>query len=122
NGYWYSPNVGVQTVVDALLTPYRSGALYSDFEAAIILAATYGGDGPLILRVSDRIAYGALVPRTGKELNFADGEVADVILGYYGTVVSRWPHEMDHVLDFADTRNTYPMRPSGGRRCEPFKY
>jgi len=122
NGYWYSPDVGVQTVVDDLLAPYRSGTLYSDFEAAIILAATYGGDGPLVIRISDGIAYGAQVPRTRKELNFAGGEVADVALGYYGTVVSRWPHEMDHVLDFADPRNTYPVHPSGGSRCEPFKY
>ncbi len=123
SGYFMSEEVTVQGVIDALLTPYRSGHLYSDMEAAIILAATYGGDGPLVVRVTPRLDYGAQVPRDAREIRIGAGEVADVIIGYSGTLNARWPHEMAHVLDFRDARNRHPMRPRGGEsRCEPLKY
>lgn len=123
NGYFYNTDVTDQQVVDALLTPYRNGHLYSDLEAAIILAGTYGGDAPLTIHVSDRFSEGAGVPRGGrKDVYIAAGEVADVILGYEGTMNARWPHEMSHILEFRDPRNSAPVRTSAGSRCEPLKY
>lgn len=124
NGYRYAPEVTDQQIVDALLTPYRSGHLFSDLEAAIILAATYGGDDPLTIHISARLEDGAGVPRgPGNNVYIAAGEVADVILGYPGTMNSRWAHEMAHVLEFRDTRNPVPVRGRGQpSACEPLKY
>jgi hypothetical protein len=122
NGFFYTPDLTVQGVIDRLLMPYRSAHLYTDFEAAIILDATFGGEGPLAIRVTGQMPDGAMVPRNHKQIFFADGEVADVILGYPGTLTARWPHEMLHILQFRDPRNEYPRRPSGGSRCEPFLY
>lgn len=124
NGYLYSEDITDQQIVDALLTPYRSGHLFSDLEAAIILAATYAGEEPLTIHISERFLDGAGVPRGGrKDVYLAAGEVADVILGYSGTMNARWGHEMAHVLEFRDTRNEAPVRRRGqASRCEPLKY
>ncbi len=122
NGYFFTPEVTHQQIVGALSTPYRSGHLFNDLEAAIILAATYGGEGPLTIRIGQRFDAGVRVPRQGKEIVIAAGEVADVILGYPGTLNARWPHEMAHVIDFRDDQNTLPLRPANGSRCEPIKY
>jgi hypothetical protein len=124
NGFRYAAEVTDQQIVDALLTPYRSGHLFSDLEAAIILAATYGGDGPLTIHISARLDDGAGVPRgPGNNIYIAAGEVADVILGYPGTMNARWAHEMAHLLEFRDSRNAVPVRGRGEPSvCEPLKY
>lgn len=112
-----------QEVIDALRIPYRSGHLFTDMEAAIILEATYGGDGPLVIRISDDLAAGFQVPRYGsKEVLVSPSEVADVLLGYPGALNSRWPHEMGHVVDFQSSQYTFRGRAPEGSRCEPGKY
>ncbi len=113
-----------QEVRDALLIPYRSGHLFSDLEAAIILDATYGGRGPLTIRISAALQQGFLVPDngTGNELLVAQNEVANVLLGYPGALNSRWAHEMGHIVDFRAPQYTFRGRPLSGSRCEPAKY
>lgn len=113
-----------QEVVEALLIPYRSGHLFSDLEAAIILDATYGPNGdPLTIRISSRLDQGFHVPRyQDKEVLVAPGEVANVLLGYPGALNSRWPHEMAHIVEFRSPQYNFTERPAVGSRCEPAKY
>jgi hypothetical protein len=112
-----------QEVIDALRTPYRSGHLFTDMEAAIILEATYSGDDPLVIRISDDLEQGFQVPRYGsKEVLVSPSEIADVLLGYPGALNSRWPHEMGHIVDFQSSQYTFRERPAEGSRCEPGKY
>ena len=113
-----------QDVRDALLIPYRSGHLFSDLEAAIILDATYGTTGgPLVIRIDESLQQGFEVPRRGdNNVNVAPSEVADVLLGYPGALNSRWAHEMGHILDFRAAQYTFHGRPATGSRCEPIKY
>ena len=107
-GYWINPDeeVAYQQVSDALLYPYRSGHLFNDLEAAIILAATYSETGdPLVIKVTPRFSTGFMVPRRGEyEVLVGEWEVSDVILGYPGTLNAKWPHEMLHVLEFRSGR------------------
>jgi hypothetical protein len=118
----YIANPDPVEVTNALLTPYRSGHLYTDMEAAIILAATYEGEGPLRIRITNRLNAGFQVPRGGdKEILIARNEVANVILGYGGTLTGRWPHEMGHIIDFRDPQFRV-RRPAAGSACEPLKY
>lgn len=114
-----------QQVVDALLTPYYSGALFSDMEAAIILQATYGGGSttPLTIRISRGLEQGFMVPRyREKQVLVSPNEVANVILGYPGALNSRWAHELWHVVDFNAPQYTFRGPPEQGSRCEPGKY
>ncbi len=113
-----------QEVIDALLVPYRSGHLFSDLEAAIILDATYGGDDePLTIRISGGLEQGFMVPRyRDKEVLVSPDEVANVLLGYPGALNSRWAHEMAHIVDFRAPQYTFTGRPATGSRCEPVKY
>lgn len=114
-----------QAVIDALLIPYRSGHLYTDLEAAIILDATYGGSAgePLTVVISDRLAQGFQVPRyRDKVVYVSRDEVANVLLGYPGALNSRWPHEMGHIVDFRSEQYAFTSRPPVGSRCEPVKY
>ncbi len=118
----YNPNPDRQEVIDTLLTPYRSGHLFSDLEAAIILEATYGGgEEPLRVRIAPRLSQGFMVPRSGeKVILVAPDEAANVLLGYPGALNSRWGHEMAHVIDFRSEQ--YVFQSAGGRVCEPVKY
>ncbi|GAB4479003.1 MAG: hypothetical protein Kow00124_24080 [Anaerolineae bacterium] len=118
----YNPNPDRQDVIDTLLTPYRSGHLFSDLEAAIILGATYGGgEEPLRVRIAPRLSQGFMVPRSGeKVILVAPDEAANVLLGYPGALNSRWGHEMAHVIDFRSAQ--YVFQSAGGRVCEPVKY
>lgn len=116
------PNIN--EVEDALLYPYRTGHLFNDMEAAIILGATYQRDEPLIIRVDSRLESGFRVPLRGggNEILVSYDELAWVILAYPGALNSRWAHEMGHVLDFNSEQYTFRGRPVGGSRCEPLKY
>ncbi|HOA24088.1 MAG: hypothetical protein WBH90_02115 [Aggregatilineales bacterium] len=121
----FSDRLTEQEVTEALLTPYRSGRLFSDLEAAIILDATYNGDRskPLTIRISRRLNQGFLVPRyRDKEVLISQTEVANVILGYPGSLNSRWAHEMGHIIDFRSPQYAFEGRPPEGSRCEPAKY
>jgi len=110
-----------QQVIDALLTPYRSGHLFSDLEAAIILGVTYDEDGPLRIVISSRLEQGFSVPRDRRMVVFVSAnELSDVIMGYPGVLNSRWAHEMAHVVDFRSPQ--YTFQAAGGRICEPIKY
>jgi hypothetical protein len=113
-----------QEVIDALLLPYRSGHLFNDLEAAIILDATYGGDGdPLTITISERLEAGFHVSRRREnEVAVSPTEVADVLLGYPGALNSRWAHELGHVVDFRSEQYDFTGRPAAGSRCEPAKY
>jgi hypothetical protein len=113
-----------QEVRDALLTPYRSGHLFSDLEAAIILEATYGGPPePLAIHITGRLDAGFMVPRgQDKTLLISSDEVANVLLGYPGALNSRWAHEMGHIVDFRAEQYDFRGRPAAGSRCEPVKY
>ncbi len=113
-----------QEVRDALLIPYRSGHLFSDLEAAIILDATYGGsNGPLIITISDWLEQGFMVPSyRDKQVFVSQNEVADVLLGYPGALNSRWAHEMAHVVEFRSPQYAFTEPPPVGSRCEPLKY
>ncbi len=117
----YLPDATRQEVIDTLLTPYRSGHLFSDMEAAIILSATYDGTAPMEIVISDRLGEGFMVPRQRQNVIYiSQDEVANVLLGYPGAINSRWAHEMAHVLDFRAPQ--YEFRSAGGRVCEPLKY
>lgn len=117
----YLPAATRQQVIDTLLTPYRSGHLFTDMEAAIILSATYDGTAPMEIIISDRLNEGFMVPRRQQNVIFiSQDEVANVLLGYPGALNSRWAHEMAHVLDFRAPQ--YEFRSAGGRVCEPLKY
>jgi hypothetical protein len=119
----YIPQPDPQEVRDAMLIPYRSGHLFSDLEAAIILDATYGGDGPLRITIDSDLEAGFLVPRyTDNEILVSRDEVANVLLGYPGALNSRWAHEMGHVVDFRAEQYDFRSRPESGSRCEPVKY
>lgn len=112
-----------QEVIEALLLPYRSGHLFNDLEAAIILDATYGGDDPLTITISEGLEAGFHVPRYGEnEVMVSPTEVADVLLGYPGALNSRWAHELGHVVDFRSEQYDFTERPAQGSRCEPAKY
>ncbi len=113
-----------QEVIDALLVPYRSGHLFSDLEAAVILDATYGGDDePLTIVISAGLEQGFHVPRyRDKEIYVSPDEVANVLLGYPGALNSRWAHEMGHIVDFRAEQYTFTSPPPVGSRCEPVKY
>lgn len=113
-----------QEVQDALLIPYRSGHLFSDLEAAIILDATYGGDnGPLTITISDWLEQGFMVPSyRAKQVFVSQNEVANVLLGYPGALNSRWAHEMAHIVEFRAPQYTFTDPPPTGSRCEPVKY
>jgi hypothetical protein len=121
----FVPSPDPQEVRDALLIPYRSGHLFSDLEAAIILDATYGqgSTGPLLIRISTRLEQGFQVPRNrDREILVAADEVAGVLLGYPGALNSRWAHEMGHIVDFRSEQYEFRGRPLSGSRCEPAKY
>ncbi|MBN1120608.1 MAG: hypothetical protein JXJ17_05985 [Anaerolineae bacterium] len=119
----YIPRPDPQEVRDAMLIPYRSGHYFSDLEAAIILDATYGSDGPLRITIDSNLEAGFLVPRyTNNEILVARDEVANVLLGYPGALNSRWAHEMGHVVDFRSEQYDFRSRPESGSRCEPVKY
>jgi hypothetical protein len=110
-----------QQVIDALLTPYRSGHLFSDLEAAIILDVAYDEEGPLRIVISPRLQQGFSVPRDGRMVVYVSAnELSDVIMGYPGVLNSRWGHEMAHVVDFRSPQ--YTFQSAGGRICEPIKY
>ncbi len=113
-----------QEVIEALLLPYRSGHLFNDLEAAIILDATYGGDGdPLTITISEELEAGFHVSRRRQnEVAVSPTEVADVLLGYPGALNSRWAHELGHVVDFRSEQYDFTSRPAEGSRCEPAKY
>lgn len=113
-----------QEVEDALLYPYRTGHLFNDMEAAIILGATYQRAEPLVIRVDPRLEAGFRVPLRGggNDVLVSYDELAWVILAYPGALNSRWAHEMGHVLDFNSEQYTFRGRPVGGSRCEPLKY
>ena len=108
-------------MIDALLTPYRSGHLFNDLEAAIILGVTYDVGRPLRIVISPRLQQGFSVPRDGRMVVFvSENELSDVIMGYPGVLNSRWAHEMAHVVDFRSPQ--YSFQAAGGRICEPIKY
>lgn len=115
----YLPDADRQQVIDSLLVAYRSGHLFTDMEAAIILAATYG-EQPLEVVITQRVQSGLYVPRRADGVYISEEELANVVLGYPGALNSRWPHEMGHVLDFRAPQ--YEFRAAGGMVCEPVKY
>nr|MBN1228478.1 carboxypeptidase regulatory-like domain-containing protein [Anaerolineae bacterium] len=119
NPYIDSPSAAL--VRDILLTPYRSAHLFSNLEAAIILAATASSERPLEILISDRIDEGFEVS-PDRVLLIARSEVANVLLGYPGALNSRWAHEMGHVVDFLAPQYDFQEPPSNGSRCEPVKY
>ncbi len=107
----------------ALLTPYRSGHLFSDLEAAIILEATYGGaNRPLTITIDGQLEIGLMVPsRRDKQVFISPEEVSHVLL-YPGIVNSYWAHEMAHVVDFRAPQYAFvTIRPTHSH-CEPLKY
>ncbi len=123
DGY-FMEDKGREDVVNTLLKPYRSGWLFNDLEALIILGATYDGDDPLVIRISPDIDDGVMVPSRRKEIIISSYELSDVIMGYPGVLNGRWAHEMNHVVDFQN-RDYYTFRgrpPQGESRCEPAKY
>jgi len=116
------PNL--QETVNALLHPYYNPQHFNDMESAIILAATYSREEPLVIYADERLDSGFRVPLRSEnnEVRVADWEVGWVILAYPGALSSRWAHEMGHVLDFNSEQYTFRGRPQGGSRCEPLKY
>lgn len=123
NNSSYNSSPDRQDVIDTLLIPYRSGHLFNDLEALLILGATYadGGEGPLRVVLQERLGQGFMVPRSGEKVIYvAPNELANVLLGYPGALNSRWGHEMAHLIDFRSPQ--YEFRAAGGRVCEPLKY
>lgn len=112
-----------QVVTEALLVPYRSGTLYNDMEAAIILEATYGSEGPLVVEINNRLRAGYQVPRrTDNLVRVSPAEVANVILGYGGALNAKWPHEMAHIVEFRSPLYEFQRQQDGISACEPLKY
>lgn len=110
-------------VRSALLAPYRSGHLFSDLEAAIILEATYGGaDRPLTITIDDGLEGGLMVPRyLDKQVFISPEQVATALL-YPSILNGYWAHEMAHVLDFRAPQYAFVITPAGHSTCEPLKY
>jgi hypothetical protein len=99
---WYDPDQTGEEIIEKLTSPFRSPGRFSDLEKAVILGAIFDERGPLTITIDFDLEGGYFVPDSGeKELRIAPREV-DLMFGYEGIYLSKFPHEMAHVIEARD--------------------